>query len=463
MPALISHSSAHAIVAYDQGRAIEARDYLAAVRHMATRLPAQGHVLNLCVNRYHFAVVMGAALLRGQPLLLPSTRTPEMLQQLRQHYAGLHAVIDQPTQTPELPQIVFETGPSPATATAFEVPRFDAGQVAAYVFTSGSTGQPVPHAKHWGPLVHDARATGRRVRQYLPSHPNADDNSLPFVVTGTVPAQHMYGFETTVLMPLHNQAALDSGHPFYPADIAASLQRAPAPRVLVSTPFHLRTLVESRVTIPALSLLMSATAPLAPQLASQAEETLGAPLLEIYGSTETGQVATRRTTASQLWQTYDGIVIREQADTSGEPLFIASGGHIEGQVPLSDLLELHSPTCFALLGRHADMVNIAGKRTSLAYLNHQLNSIPGVTDGALYWPQSNDQDAQARSQRPMAFVVAPSLSEDELTHALRERIDPAFMPRPIFFLPRLPRNPTGKLPQQALAELAQTCRAPAHG
>ena len=462
MPALISHLSPRSIVAYDQGRAIEAREYMAAVRHMATRLPARGHVLNLCINRYNFAVVLGAALLRGQPLLLPSTRTPEMLLQLRQHYAGLHAVIDQPTQTPELPQVTFEAGPSPVDATAFEVPQFDEGQVAAYVFTSGSTGQPVPHAKHWGPLVRDAQAVGLRVRQYLTSHNNADDKSPSFIVTGTVPAQHMYGFETTVLMPLHNQAALDSGHPFYPADIAAALQRTPAPRVLVSTPFHLRTLVESRVAVPTLALLMSATAPLAPQLASQAEETLGAPLLEIYGSTETGQIATRRTTASELWQTYDGIVIREQVSTGNESIFIASGGHVEGQVPLSDVLELHSPARFTLLGRHADMVNVAGKRTSLAYLNHHLNSIPGVTDGALYWPQSNDQDAQARIQRPLAFVVAPALSEDELSHALRERIDPAFMPRPIFFLPQLPRNSTGKLPQQALAELAQTCRAMAH-
>jgi acyl-coenzyme A synthetase/AMP-(fatty) acid ligase len=463
MAALISHSSARSVVAYDQGRAIEAREYLAAVHHMATRLPAHGHVLNLCVNRYHFAVVMGAALLRRQPLLLPSTRIPEMLLQLRQHYPGLHAVTDQATQTSELPQVVFEAGPSPAEATEFEVPWIDENQIAAYVFTSGSTGQPVPHAKHWGPLVRDALAEGLRVRQHLPPSKETDNKRPAFIVTGTVPAQHMYGFESTVLMPLHNHAALDAGHPFYPADIAAALQGTPAPRVLVSTPFHLRTQLESGVATPTLALLMSATAPLAPQLAGRAEAALGAPLLEIYGSTETGQVASRRTTASELWQTFDGIVIREQAGTGGESVFIASGGHVEGQVPLSDVLDLHSPTRFALLGRHADMVNIAGKRTSLAYLNHQLNSIPGVTDGALYWPQSNNQDAQTRIQRPMAFVVAPSLSEAELAHALRERVDPAFMPRPIFFLPQLPRNPSGKLPQQVLVELAQTCKAMAHG
>jgi len=458
MAALISHTDPRAIVAYVQGRAVEAREFLAAVHHMAAHLPAQGHVLNLCASRYHFAVVMGAALLRRQPLLLPSTRTPDMLARLHRHYAGLQAVIDHPDATLALPQIRYEAPPGTGAST-FEVPQIDDSQVAAYVFTSGSTGQPVPHVKHWGLLVRDAGAGGARVRQHLPS---PGPGGPAFVVTGTVPAQHMYGFESTILLPLHNQAALDDSHPFYPADIAAALQRTPAPRVLVTTPFHLRALLESQVRPPALALLLSATAPLSPQLASQAEQALGAPLLEIYGSTETGQLATRRPTATALWQTYDGIEVQAQGGRPDEPGFVARGGHIEGTVPLNDVLELHSPSTFVLLGRHADMVNIAGKRTSLAYLNHQLNSIPGVRDGAFYWPPGAAADAQTRIQRPLAFVVAPGLSEAELSQALRARIDPVFMPRPIQFVERLPRNPTGKLPQQALAALAQAVQVAAH-
>ena len=448
MTALISHRSPQAVVAWARGRAITALDYLAAVRHMATRLPPGAPVLNLCGRRHHFAVVLGAALLRGQPLLLPSTRTPEMLQQLGRQHPGLHAVIDEAIDTGGLPQVQYERGPVPPADTPFEVPDIDDQQVAAQVFTSGSTGQPVPHAKHWGLLVQNARGAGRRVREWL-------GTDQPFHVTGTVPAQHMYGFESTVLLPLLNEGVIDASHPFYPADIAAALGDTPAPRLLVTTPFHLRTLLEAQVAVPPLALLLSATAPLTPQLARQAEQALGAPLLEIYGSTETGQMATRHTSAGELWQTFDGVQIHACAGDEAEPRFTASGGHVEGVVPLSDVLELHGPTRFALLGRHTDMVNIAGKRTSLAYLNHQLNSVPGVVDGALYWPQDAQMDADARIQRPVAFVVAPTLGEAELLHALRERIDPAFMPRPIHFVPSLPRNATGKLPQQALAELAR--------
>lgn len=448
MTALISHRSPQAVVAWARGRAITARDYVAAVRHMATLLPANTPILNLCWRRHHFAVVLGAALLRGQPLLLPSTRTPEMLQQLGRQYPGLLAVVDEAIDSAGLPQLRYERGPIPAADAPYEVPDIDDNQIAAHVFTSGSTGQPVPHAKHWGLLVRNAQGAGRRVRDWL-------GTDQPFHVTGTVPAQHMYGFESTVLLPLLNEGVIDASHPFYPADIAAALHDTPAPRLLVTTPFHLRTLLEAQVAVPAVSLLLSATAPLTPQLARQAEETLGAPLLEIYGSTETGQIATRHTSAGELWLTFDGVEIHACTGSAEEPRFAARGGHVEGVVPLGDVLELHSPTRFALLGRHADMVNIAGKRTSLAYLNHQLNSIPGVVDGALYWPQDEQMDALARIQRPIAFVVAPTLGEAELLHALRARIDPAFMPRPIHFVPRLPRNATGKLPQQALAELAR--------
>jgi acyl-coenzyme A synthetase/AMP-(fatty) acid ligase len=51
-------------------------------------------------------------------------------------------------------------------------------------------------------------------------------------------------------------------------------------------------------------------------------------------------------------------------------------------------------------------------------------------------------------------VVAPTLDAARLLQALRERIDPVFLPRPLLFVTRLPRNGTGKLPQEALRALA---------
>jgi acyl-coenzyme A synthetase/AMP-(fatty) acid ligase len=114
-----------------------------------------------------------------------------------------------------------------------------------------------------------------------------------------VPAQHSYGFESTVLLALHGNAPFWSGRPFYPQDIVCSLNAVPSPRLLVTTPFHLAALLGAGIEVPTVDLLLSATAPLSAQLAAEAESRLAAPLLEIYGSTESGQLASRRTTAGR--------------------------------------------------------------------------------------------------------------------------------------------------------------------
>jgi acyl-coenzyme A synthetase/AMP-(fatty) acid ligase len=106
-------------------------------------------------------------------------------------------------------------------------------------------------------------------------------------------------------------------------------------------------------------------------------------------------------------------------------------------------------TTFLLHGRHADQVNIAGKRTSLAYLNQQLNAIPGVRDGVFLLPREDHPDS---IHRLTALVVAPGLTPAALTQALRERIDPVFLPRPLLLVDAC-RNATGKLTQDLLATL----------
>ncbi|MEP6557650.1 MAG: AMP-binding protein [Burkholderiales bacterium] len=443
MPALLGHDNAHAVVAWRLGRPITAAQYLADVARVATRLPTRGPVLNLCTDRYRFAVGFGAALWARHTCLLPPTHGDAMLEQLRLEYANLYLLSDQPQRALGLPQVAYpsDDGSVDKLAPLFELPDIDAAFVAARVFTSGSTGQPTAHDKTWGKLVVNARAEHARL---------AAGMAGAFTVVGTVPAQHMYGFESTVLMALLNGAAFDASHPFYPADIAAALQQVPAPRVLVTTPFHLRAVLDAEVVLPPLALIVSATAPLAPQLALRAESTFDAPLLEIYGCTEAGQLATRRPVDSAVWETFDGVQL-----TGNDAGFVAHGGHVEGTVSLSDQLELLSPQSFLLLGRSADMVNIAGKRTSLAHLDHQLNSIAGVRDGAFYLPvTAEDEGLAGRVQRTQAFVVAPGLDAAQLLAGLRDRIDPVFMPRPLHFVAEMPRNSTGKLPTQALAALA---------
>jgi acyl-coenzyme A synthetase/AMP-(fatty) acid ligase len=130
----------------------------------------------------------------------------------------------------------------------------------------------------------------------------------------------------------------------------------------------------------------------------------------------------------------------------------AQGGHIEQRTPMGDVLEVRDDERFILLGRTEDLVNIAGKRGSLGYLNHHLNAIPGVLDGT-FFVREDEPGSAAGVTRLAAFVVAPTLDAASLLERLRERIDPVFLPRPLLFVERLPRSATGKLPREALLSL----------
>lgn len=446
---LITHSHPDATVAWRDGTPVSARQFLGEVYQVAGRLPEGRHVLNLCADRYHFVVSLAACIVSKRISLLPSTHTPEMVRRMRDLAPDVFCIVDRDDDMMSVDLPLFRY-PEPAempgpAAGAGPCPAIECEQVVALVFTSGSTGVPVPHIKRWGSLVRNVRAEAAR----LGVGPG-------YSILGTVPPQHMYGLESTVLMPLQSGAALHAGRPFYPADICAALVRLSRPRMLVTTPFHLRTLLaDETVTLPPVDRLLSATAPLPPDLARHAEARFGAELHEIYGCTETGQLATRRPVASAEWTTLADIYLRRL-----DQAVWAEGGHIDSPTCLPDVVELSGgravSTTFQLHGRSGDLVNIAGKRTSLAYLNHQLNAIPAVRDGVFLLPAEDAQDSMGRLG---ALVVAPDLTRAALIQALRDRIDPVFLPRPLLFVDALPRNATGKLSGQAAQDLLAARRA----
>ena len=439
---LIAGGDLDAAIATRAGATISRRRFLADASALAERLPRAGAMLNLSSDRYHFAVGFAAALLRGHSSLLPPNHVPDTVTRLRARFAGTYALVEPAGDGHGLPT-VEHAGRAADAAGIDAVPTIDPDLVAAYVLTSGSTGDPLPHAKPWGLLIRNARAEAGRLAAALG---RADLAGVSLVAT--VPPQHMYGFESSVLLALHGGAVLDAGRPFFPADIAAALARVPAPRTLVTTPFHLKTLLDADIALPALTLVLCATAPLSPQLAARAEQRLQAPLLEIYGCTEAGQVASRRTTAGAAWQTFDGVALAGDGDA-----VTVSGGHVPQATVLADVLEVIGADTFRLLGRSNDLINVAGKRSSIGHLDFQLNSIEGVVDGA-FWMPPESSDPAHNVVRLVAFIQAPTLADAAITAALRERIDAAFLPRRIVRVDALPREATGKLPAARLAELA---------
>ena len=433
---LISDRGLDDVFAWRASGPVSVRDFLADAHALAARLPAGGWQLNLCDDRYHFAVGFVAGLLAGKVSLQPSSQSPETLQRLAADHPGTSWLADKPTELPGMSGTVF-----PDLATLWRpavdaMPQIDDAQTVAILFTSGSTGLPQPHRKTWGKLVLNGRAEAVALGLL----------QRPQTIVGTVPTQHSYGFESTFLVALHGGCRFAAAKPFYPQDIVAALQAVPRPRMLVTTPFHLSALLAADLAVPPLDLVLSATAPLSPDLARRAEERCGAPVHEIYGSTESSALASRRTLDGAAWHPLRAVRLEHEGDTTH-----ASGGHVEGRVPLADVIESCADGTFLLHGRHADLVNIAGKRTSLAYLNHQIGALPGVVDAAFFLP--DDADDADGVTRLAAFVVAPSQEAREIMAGLRQRLDAIFLPRPLVLVDALPRNTTGKLTRQALQAL----------
>lgn len=418
-----------------KGRAISQAEFLRDLEWISARLPAGGFALNLCEDRYYFLLAFCALLIKGAINLLPPNRQALVLAELAQDYPDCYCLFDQ-AQDCDLPSLnlaeLLKENRPPESGTP-TLPMIPAQQIAAIAFTSGSTGKPKANAKSWGTLAATARMLGQRL---------SADLAAPIIV-GTVPPQHMYGLETTLFMPLQAGATMHSDKPFYPADVQQLLTQLPAPIILVTTPIHLRALVNAEIPMPALAGIISATAPLDKTLAHSAEACFTTSLWEIYGCTEAGSMATRRPTHTEEWQ-----LLQDFQLTIDDIGAIARAPHLLEEAPIQDQLTLLDAERFLLQGRNADMINVAGKRASLAHLTLQLLHVDGVKDGVIFLPP---QSAQAEV-RPVAMVVSDR-PEKEILAALALRVDATLLPRPLRKVAGLPRNETGKLTAGALHQL----------
>ncbi|MGQ0618693.1 MAG: AMP-binding protein [Panacagrimonas sp.] len=414
--------------------------FLAAAERLARRLPAAPFAFNLCEDRYGFMLAFAALLMRGQISLLPPSAVPGALAEIGRSRPGSYRLLDpqhQPGEAPGDPLRIVRVDGDIADQPASRSPLIPGGQLALLAYTSGSTGTPQAHGKTWAAL----RATAQLAAGRL---------FAPFgrvSIVATVPAQHMYGLELSVTLALIGAATTHSARPFFPQDIARALAEVPEPRVLVTTPLHLRTCVESGLGLPGLCRIISATAPLSAELAARAETLFGVEVHEIYGCTEAGSMATRRTVESGIWQLHPGM--RIGAGQGGGA--VVQAPHLGEPIVVHDLVEIIDDSRFRLRGRAADLLKLAGKRASLADLTQRLLDMPGVEDAAVFLPEP---EAEGSEVRPAALVVAPELDEAAILKRLAEDVDAVFAPRPLCRVPRLPRNELGKLPRAALlAEL----------
>ena len=397
---------------------------------LAQDLPSARYAINVCEDRHAFVSGFAAALLRGQTTLLPAVRSRAVVDALIDDYGDCYVLSDHLELTSSRARTQVIAPPdsaAPMLPDALAAVPTDA--VALIAFTSGSTGTPTPHRKTWGALQASAADNRQHALAGLPAGA---------AVLSTVPAQHMYGFELSVLQPLLAGLGLVAAQPFYPQDLLAALEEHSAPIVLVTTPVHLRAFVRAGLRYPNVSRIVSATAPLDAALAAEAEQLFGAEVHEVFGATETCVIAHRRTVAGPAWALYGSV----RLDSSGETPQVQIPSRGIAAQALPDRVQLSADRRnFEVIGRDSDLIKLAGKRASLAALNQHLLAIDGVEDGVIF---------QRGPGRLSALVAAPGFTPAQLRRVLARHVDTAFLPRQVVFTDSLPRNGGGKLPRAEL-------------
>jgi acyl-coenzyme A synthetase/AMP-(fatty) acid ligase len=399
------------------------------------QLPPGAAVVNVCQDRFDFTLGLLAAICANRPVLLPANRHPATVQALLDTTSGACLVHDDDAMPGlRVAHRVRVASPVEVASESESVPGIEESQLCVTAFTSGSTGTPKANRKYWRTLREGTRINGMRLFAGL-----AGD----IKVVATVPSQHMYGLETTVLAPLFLPLQVCTARPFYPSDVAAVLASVEAPRVLVTTPIHLKALLAAKVDLPRVARVICATAPLPVEYAREAEVSFADEVLEVYGCTETGCLASRRCARDEPWHLLPDFSLAESGGIS-----VASAPHLHEEVELNDVLERTPDGCFRIVGRTADMLNVAGKRGSLAELTMLLLSIRGVHDGIVFVPSAGRNTVERVAAMVVTDRPVKCVMED-----LSRLVDPVFLPRPMLVVDKLPRSDLGKLDRRAVNEL----------
>lgn len=462
-PLLVNYQ-ASSVFALRDGLAISQQQYLTDVLQLKSNLSGVA-VINACSDRYLFAVGFAAAVLSRSISLLPPAKNYAAIAGIASEHQRINYLHDGniPDGVKELANLDFIDLRDQRTDDEFSIDidvsalmDINANQHVITAYTSGSTGLPKPNAKSWLTLVNTAQLLNKRL--LMQSYQQADQQGNGQLrqenaqaVIATVPPQHMYGMEMSVMTALQGAGVLVAEQPFYPADIEACVHSVTEnrvnkmPAILVTTPVHLRSIMRSGIDLD-IQFVVCATAPLPIALAGEFEAAYNCPVFEIYGFTEVGSAATRQTTQGDLWQTLDGMRL-QQVDTQVQLI----NDRLNGETHIvADRVLIQSDNSFDLLGRPDNALNRGGKRHSIAGLTEQLLSLEGVRDAYVFLPKPDVEDS-----RPAALVVS-DLAKPLLYKRMQLLIESVFIPRPMVILQTLPRNETGKISRAVALECLQS-------
>lgn len=368
-------------------------------------------------------------------------------------------------------------------------------------FTSGSTAEPKAIRKPFETLAAEADFHARNAifsPLCVPAAPDATvpaarpEKSLPPCFVAAVRVNHMLGMLWQLLIPLTLGARIDADFVAVPEEFFARLRRAGGNVFFTASPAFLEKLAESAefCAFPSRACreIFTAGSELDEKTAGALTQIFGFAPFEIFGSTESGGVASRRQSETRAWSVFAPVEIESVEAAPVEIESVArradknSGGCAEkndvagprnsrlarvaspfcGNAPflLSDALAPFGaeafPRHFRLLGRTDRLVKIAENRVSLPELEAQFEAHAFVEKahvlaldgarpalGALLVPSREGKIFLKRAGTKRALVR-------RLRDDLDEFFESGAFPKKIRLVNAIPRDDQGKFSRAVL-------------
>ncbi len=386
-------------------------------------------------DRRTVAAALLSALLGGPRAIFPHAATPDVLAEIGAA-TGARRLLGAATA----PAGFAVLAPTSGAIATLEGPSRAAAEPLVALATGGTTGKSRLFWKSAENLLGEGALQVR-----LLAVTSRD------VVLACVPPNHIYGLLFSVIVPLLSGARVVAPGAPFPEDVAAAVVEESA-TILVAVPPHYRALGATRIEGHALRAALSSAGPLDAADAACFRDATGVAITEIYGSTETGGIATRSQAAGRLeWRALDGVAL---AVIEGRLWVRSAFVSAELRDPSGGLLTADRVTpgatssAFELRGRLDGVVKVGGVRVELGDVRTALLELPGITDAYV----TAREVEGARSQEIVALFVGP-MSPIEVRRGLASRLQAVAVPRVLLRTPRIPTSASGKVERAEVLEL----------
>ena len=386
---------------------------------------------------------MLASLAGGPALLIPHAYSGEILKQAHDTTPYTHALVDnESTLPPDITPIFMpQTGQNHAPGNADGCLPLDAKWL--YLFTGGSTGAP----KLWSKSPRNLFAEAL----YLAETYGITDKDT---ILATVPANHIYGLLYSIMLPLVSGAKVCLRTPSFPNEILQCLYETQA-TVLISIPAHYRALKKHPMARHQARIAFSSAGALDEKDGIEFTKNTGIPIIEIYGSTETGGIAQRNRSEGQtalhpfacVSVKIENTHLEVRSDHLSDELKKNTAGFFQ----TADRAEWASPSGFNLLGRSDGIVKVGGKRVDLAGTREALLQVDGVQDAYVY-----ARPVHSGRENEIVALVEGNAAADQLHMAAQQHLPPHARPRIIKTTRRIPLSATGKYNRTAIQRIFES-------